>query len=71
MSSNENIGAMPPPPGVVPNFDDPPSLALASTAASIALAVFSTCFVALRFYTTLGITRVRGISDRKLRKCHN
>ncbi|KAH8756031.1 hypothetical protein F5883DRAFT_686132, partial [Diaporthe sp. PMI_573] len=58
MSSNETIGAVPPPPGVVPNFDDPPSLALVNTATSIALAVFSTCFVALRFYTTLGITRL-------------
>ncbi|KAH8746198.1 hypothetical protein F5883DRAFT_700776 [Diaporthe sp. PMI_573] len=63
MSSNETIGAVPPPPGVVPNFDDPPSLALVSTATSIALAVFSTCFVALRFYTTLVITRVRGTAD--------
>ncbi|KAH8759481.1 hypothetical protein F5883DRAFT_648076 [Diaporthe sp. PMI_573] len=63
MSSNETIGAVPPPPGVVSNFDDPPSSALVNTATSIALALFSTCFVALRFYTTLGITRVRGPAD--------
>ncbi|EJT76903.1 hypothetical protein GGTG_06817 [Gaeumannomyces tritici R3-111a-1] len=64
MSSNVTvIGAMPPPPGVVPNFDDPPSLASFIIAISVVLPAFSTCFVALRFYTTLRITHVREMSD--------
>ncbi|KAL8369505.1 hypothetical protein RB595_000026 [Gaeumannomyces hyphopodioides] len=64
MSSNATvIGTIPPPPGVVPNFDDPPSLAPSIIAMSVALPAFSTCFVALRFYTTLRITHVRGMSD--------
>ncbi|KLU92598.1 hypothetical protein MAPG_11543 [Magnaporthiopsis poae ATCC 64411] len=57
------IGTMPPPPGVVPNFDDPPSLAPFVVAASVVLPALSTGFVALRFYTAFRLTSVRDASD--------
>lgn len=59
------IGSMPPPPGVVPNFENPPSLAPSVVAASVALPALSTAFVALRFYTTFKVTHVRDASDSK------
>lgn len=68
--SLDTAGVLPPPPGVVPNFGNPPSLEPIAVASNIALAVVSTCFVVLRLYTTLRILNKRGISDRKAAEAH-
>ncbi|KAI4087742.1 MAG: hypothetical protein LQ348_001257 [Seirophora lacunosa] len=55
------IGA--PPPGVIPNFDNPDSRAGASTAVIMFFTVLMVLFVIVRMYTKLFISRSRGWDD--------
>ncbi|RYP69381.1 hypothetical protein DL771_006138 [Monosporascus sp. 5C6A] len=64
MSSNPTtIGVIPPPAGVTPNFDDPPSRQYIQTITAIVLAITSSIFVGVRFYAVLFILPNRGIAD--------
>ena len=57
------VGAIPPPPGITPNFINPPSLQHVVLIANIILSVVSALFVALRLYTTGFIIRTVGVDD--------
>lgn len=62
-SAWDTISAMPPPPGVTSNFEDPVTLGpiwRATICVSVALAVVS---LALRLYTRLYVTRSIGADD--------
>lgn len=61
----ENVGVIPPPPGVSPNFIDPPSLQHVVLITNIIFIFVSALFVTLRLYTTGIITRSVGIDDCK------
>jgi hypothetical protein len=61
----ENVGVIPPPPGLTPNFIGPPSLQHVVLIANIILPIISALFVALRLYTTGLITRSVGVDDCK------
>lgn len=61
----EIVGTVPPPPGVTPNFIDPPSLQHIILITNITLSFFSTFFVALRLYTTGLIIHSVGVDDCK------
>lgn len=60
-----NVGVLPPPPGVAPNFINPPSLQHIILVANIILPLISAVFVILRLYTTGFIIRSVGIDDCK------
>lgn len=49
----ENVGVIPPPPGVTPNFISPPSLQHVVLIANIILPIVSALFVALRLSSGL------------------
>ena len=49
------LGAAPPPPGVIPNFVNPPSTGYRLVVSSIVTWVSATVFVALRAYVKLRI----------------
>ncbi|KAH8702777.1 hypothetical protein GQ44DRAFT_40718 [Phaeosphaeriaceae sp. PMI808] len=59
----EDIGVIPPPPGVAPNFINPPSLQHIILITNITLPFFSMLFVILRIYTTGFIIHSVGIDD--------
>ncbi|KAH7111824.1 hypothetical protein B0J11DRAFT_447400 [Dendryphion nanum] len=59
----EIIGVLPPPPGVTPNFINPPSLQHIILITNIILSIVSALFVALRFYTTGCIIHSVGVDD--------
>ncbi|KAH8723280.1 hypothetical protein GQ44DRAFT_315681 [Phaeosphaeriaceae sp. PMI808] len=59
----ENVGVIPPPPGVSPNFINPPSRQHVVLIINIIFTFVSALFVALRLYTTGIITRSVGIDD--------
>ncbi len=61
----ENVGVIPPPPGVTPNFINPPSLQHIILITNIILSLVSAVFVILRLYTTGFIIRSVGIDDCK------
>ncbi|KAF2185964.1 hypothetical protein K469DRAFT_152150 [Zopfia rhizophila CBS 207.26] len=60
---DEVVGLFPPPPGVTPNFANPPSRGHIVITANIVLSFVSTVFMGLRFYTNSFITRKRGVDD--------
>ncbi|PVH91402.1 hypothetical protein DM02DRAFT_606570 [Periconia macrospinosa] len=59
----ENVGVISPPPGVTPNFINPPSLQHIILITNIILPLVSLLFATLRLYTTGIITRSVGIND--------
>lgn len=59
----ENVGVIPPPPGVTPNFIDPPSLRQVVLNTNIILSIVSAIFVAFRLYTTGCILHSIGVDD--------
>lgn len=61
----EIIGLAPPPPGLTPNFHDPPSIRHLVLIINITCPLLSAIFVALRLYTTGFILRSVGIDDCK------
>ncbi|KAF2179954.1 hypothetical protein K469DRAFT_593843 [Zopfia rhizophila CBS 207.26] len=59
----EVVGVFSPPPGVTPNFANPPSRGHIIITANIVLSFVSTAFMGLRFYTNFFITRKQGVDD--------
>ncbi|EKG11401.1 hypothetical protein MPH_11491, partial [Macrophomina phaseolina MS6] len=60
---DEAIRVMPPPPGITPNFVDPPSRAHVVIVVIIVFAALSALLTGLRLYTALSITRHVRIDD--------
>ncbi|KAK4163960.1 hypothetical protein QBC43DRAFT_318474 [Cladorrhinum sp. PSN259] len=52
-----------PPPGVQPNFIDPPSQQTAMIAMTVVMTFFTLVFLSVRLYTSLRITRLSGTED--------
>ena len=69
MSSEEvpgapsEIGALPPPAGVIPNFTDPYSIAKATSATTIVFLILTTVTTCIRCYTKLFLIRKLGWDD--------
>ncbi|KAF1977070.1 hypothetical protein BU23DRAFT_527374 [Bimuria novae-zelandiae CBS 107.79] len=59
----ENVGVIPPPPGVTPNFINPPSIHHIILITNIILLLISSLFMTLRLYTTRFIIRSVGVDD--------
>jgi hypothetical protein len=59
------VGAIPPPPGIMPNFINPPSLQHVVLIVNVILSFVSLVFVALRFYTTGFLLRSVGVDGCK------
>ena len=57
------LGGLPPPPGVVPNFVNPDSIADTIRAVAVFLAVLTTLSTAIRFYTKFFIVKAHGWED--------
>ena len=58
------IGALPPPPGIEPNFIDPPSQQNGNIALHTVLLSLATIFVSIRIYTRIWITKLDlGVED--------
>lgn len=64
-SAPPQMGALPPPPGVTPNFIDPYSIGDGLKAAGILFVVLTTLSTALRLYTKLLIIKTHGWEDCK------
>lgn len=62
-SSAAQIGGLPPPPGVTPNFVNPESARGQAHVVFIMCLVFSTLFVSLRMYTRLILIKSHGWED--------
>ncbi|KAH8696952.1 hypothetical protein GQ44DRAFT_665978 [Phaeosphaeriaceae sp. PMI808] len=60
---DEVVGVIPPPPGITPNFTNPPSRAHALITVQIVCAIISTLFTGLRFYTARFIIRQVRVDD--------
>lgn len=60
-------GAIPPPPGVIPNFEHPVSRKKDVVISAIVCPIIAGLFFALRLYTRIHITRTLGWDDCKLR----
>ena len=61
---NNTLGS-PPPPGITPNFDDPPSQLRAINAVVISCLTIATIFAWLRLYTKVFVKRSYGSEDCK------
>jgi hypothetical protein len=61
----KNVGVIPPPPGVTPNYINPPSLQHVILITNVIFSFVSALFVTLRLYTIGFITRSVGIDDCK------
>lgn len=57
------VPAAPPPPGVTPNFDNPPSEAYEIYSISIAMCATATVVLLARLYTRAFILRATGLDD--------
>lgn len=57
------LGGLPPPPGVVPNFVNPDSIADTIRAVAVFFAVLTTLSTAIRFYTKFFILKAHGWED--------
>jgi hypothetical protein len=60
-----NVPAFPPPPGVIANFVNPPSIAWQLYAYSFPFTGAATLFVALRVYARAYALQLLGIDDRE------
>ena len=58
-----------PPPGITPNFVNPPSIHLEASITLVICLAITTPLVWLRLYTRLYIMKSRGLDDCKLRTC--
>ncbi|MCJ1272213.1 hypothetical protein MMC22_012121 [Lobaria immixta] len=65
-SPTPQIGGMPPPPGVTPNFENPESVSGQAHLVFVMCLVFSTMFVMLRMFTRLILFKTHGWEDLKL-----
>lgn len=63
MSSSPPLGGLPPPPGVTPNFVDPPSRQGQIIAAVGICLAFTTLLVCVRLYTVFCIIKSHGWAD--------
>lgn len=63
VSTSPEIGALPPPPGVIPNFTDPYSIGDGLKAAGILFVVLTSLSTAVRLYTKFCIIKARGWED--------
>lgn len=63
VDGGRTVGAMPPPPGVTPNFDDPESIAHRVVAISVLGAAIAIPVCLLRLYTKRRILRNFGWDD--------
>jgi hypothetical protein len=63
-----NMPAAPPPPGVIPNFDNPPSLKGELLIINVAFTTVMAIFVAIRLISRSFITNQVGIDDCKWRR---
>ncbi|KAF2183603.1 hypothetical protein K469DRAFT_581953 [Zopfia rhizophila CBS 207.26] len=66
LAREELYGVVPAPPGSIPNFTSPPSIAQRVVAANVAFMLLSTAFLTLRLYTSLFILRRTGFEDSHL-----
>ena len=57
------VGALPPPPGIIPNFVDPYSTADSAKAVSVLYMVLTTLTTAIRLYTKFYILKAHGWAD--------
>jgi hypothetical protein len=64
----EIIGASPPPPGVIPDFEHPESVGYRVVIATAILLPLTTVVVCLRIYTRVKIVSYMGSDDCKLRR---
>ncbi|TGO34063.1 hypothetical protein BHYA_0214g00140 [Botrytis hyacinthi] len=62
-STEPMIGGLPPPPGVIPNFEDPYSIASVLHGFTILLLVLSTFSTIIRMYTRFQIMKDHGWED--------
>lgn len=62
----EILPALPPPPGVTPNFIDPPSCADLGKGFVYTFLPLMVCFVILRIYTRARVSRGFGVDDCEL-----
>lgn len=62
-SSWTAVGAVAPPSGITPDFENPTSRAGRLLAANVACLVIATIFVVLRLYTNIFLVRVIGWDD--------
>ena len=60
---NETVGAIPPPPGVTPNFTNPVYHSGAIIPLSAVFITLATIFLAIRIYTKAVILKVFGLED--------
>ena len=65
MSDISKKPAFPPPPGRIPNFETPESIAGQVTEFSLPFSCVATIFVLLRLYGRLFIVRAPGLDDGK------
>ena len=65
----EVTGARPPPPGIIPNFVNPPSRKHIVITANIVLTIISTLFTGVKAYTAHFIIRHTRIDDCRLPCC--
>lgn len=63
MTSQEMHGAVPPPPGVTPNFVDPPSLRNYDYASKAICVFLTTSIVAMRMYTKVALVKKTAVED--------
>ena len=66
--SSTTVGAVPPPPGVKPNFKNPAYISGGIVPLSAVFVTLSTLFLAIRLYTKLRIIKVFGSEDCKFDK---
>ena len=61
--SNAEIGALPPPSGVTPNFINPHSIQTSLLASMVLCLTLTTLTTAIRLYTKLTIIKTHGWAD--------
>ncbi|KAH8702770.1 hypothetical protein GQ44DRAFT_631348 [Phaeosphaeriaceae sp. PMI808] len=66
LQRDKAVGVIPPPPGITPDFANPPSRAQAIIIIHIVFTSISTLFIGLRFYTARFITRHVRVDDCRL-----
>ena len=64
-SSLANLPAAPPPPGIIPNFVDPPTRVPVIVALEAVFITLMLLTVAMRIYVRLRVTKVWGFEDCK------
>ena len=65
--ASSEIGGLPPPAGIIPNFTDPYSISKAMLAANIVFLTMTTVTTSIRCYTKLFVMRKLGWDDCQLK----